>query len=471
MRALALVCLAVLPAAAQDFDLVIRNGRVLDPETKLDAVRNLGIRGGKVQTISAAPLQGRGQIDATGLVVAPGFIDLHSHGQDDENYRAKAMDGVTTALELEVGVGDIDAWYAERAGRALIHHGATIGHIPARMAVMHDPGHFLPSGDAAHRAATDEEITALRRRIEVGLQRGAMGVGFGLGYTPAASRWEVLEMFRVAARFGATCFVHMRATGEDSVEALEEIIAASAITGAPLHAVHITSMGLRFTPKLLQIIAEARRRGLDVTTEMYPYTAAMTEIESALFDSGWQQKLGVGYGALQWVATGERLTADTFARYRKSGGTVIMHMIPAEVVDAAIADPLTMIASDGMLTRGKGHPRGSGSYARVLGHYVRDAHVLTLMDAVAKMSLEPARRLQARVPAMQAKGRIRAGADADLAIFDPAQVRDRSDYQHPAAYSEGFRYVLVDGVPVVREGHLVEGVFPGRGLHAPLGNK
>jgi N-acyl-D-aspartate/D-glutamate deacylase len=261
MRPLALLCLAVLPAAiAQDFDLVVRNGRVLDPESKLDGVRNVGIRGGRVRAVTAAQLRGRTEVDATGLVVAPGFIDLHSHGQDDENYRAKAMDGVTTALELEVGAADIKRWYGERAGKARIHYGAAVGHIPARMTVMHDPGSFLPTGDGAHRAATPGEITGMRLLLEAGLRDGAMGVGFGLGYTVAASRWEVLEMFRLAARVGATCFVHLRGTGEDSVEALEEVIAASAITGAPLHVVHLTSMGLGSTAKLLDKIAEARKR-------------------------------------------------------------------------------------------------------------------------------------------------------------------------------------------------------------------
>ncbi len=455
-----------MPLGAQTYDLVIRNGRVVDPESGLDAVRNVGIRGSRIAALSPAPLSGGAVIDASGLVVAPGFIDLHSHGQDLENYRYKAMDGVTTALELEVGVGDVDAWYAERSGGAPIHFGASAGHIPARMAVMHDPGRFLPTGAAAHRAASEEEITDLKRRLEQGLKRGALGVGFGIGYTPAASRWEILEMFRVAARFHAPCFVHVRMTGEDSIQAVEEVIAAAAITGAPLHIVHITSMGLGSTPKLLQMIAEARARNLDVTTELYPYTAAMTELESALFDPGWEEKLGIGYGQLQWVATGERLTAETFARYRQAGGPVIMHMIPPEAVEAAMASPLTMIASDGLIQQGKGHPRGSGSFARVLGHYVRETHTLTLMDAIRKMSLMPAQRLEAYAPAMRNKGRIRVGADADLTIFDPQRVSDRSTYEEPARYSTGIEYVLVNGALVVRGGQLVPDAMPGRPVRA-----
>jgi N-acyl-D-aspartate/D-glutamate deacylase len=212
-------------------------------------------------------------------VVAPGFIDLHSHGQDQENYRLKAMDGVTTALELEVGTGDVDRWYSEREGKGLINFGVSVGHIPVRMRVMRDPGTFLPSGDAAHRAASSSEIEQMKLQLDRGLKRGALGVGFGINYTEAASRWEILKMFRVAAKHGATCFVHMRFAGvkePGAVDALEEVISAALISGAALHVVHISSTALRATPELLQLIAEARSRGLDVTTECYPYTAAQT---------------------------------------------------------------------------------------------------------------------------------------------------------------------------------------------------
>lgn len=463
------------PAADPEYDIVILNGRVIDPESGLDAIRNIGISKGAIQSISEKSLRGRTTVLATGLVVAPGFIDLHSHGQDDENYRFKAMDGVTTALELEVGTGNADQWYAQRADKALINYGASIGHIPARISVMHDPGLFLPSGDAAHKAASDSEIEEMKRLIENGLKQGALGVGFGINYTAAASHWEVLEMFRVAAKHRAPCFVHMRYAGlkepNNSVRALEEVISATAITGAPLHVVHISSMGLRATPLLLQMIAEAQSRGLDVTTECYPYTATQTNIESAIYDEGWQDALGIDYKDLQWVATGERLTAESFARYRKTGGGVIGHSIPENVARTAVASPLTMIASDGGLQNGKGHPRGSGSYARVLGHYVRDERALTLMDALRKMTIMPAQRLERIAPMMKNKGRIRVGADADLTIFDPERIIDKSTFEEPARYSEGVKHVLVEGVFVVKDAKLQSDVKPGRAVRAPVNMK
>jgi N-acyl-D-aspartate/D-glutamate deacylase len=459
------------PSTQAVYDLVILNGRVIDPESRSDAVRNLGISNGAIKTISSNTLRGRTVIDARGLVVSPGFIDLHQHGQDEENYRFKAMDGVTTALELEVGTGDIDVWYAQREQKSLINFGVSAGHLAARMAAMREPVKFLPTGEAARRAATDAEIEEMKRSLEEGLKRGAVAVGFGIQYTPNASRWEILEMFRVAARYGASCHVHMRHAGVkepgSSIQALEEVISAAAITGAPLHVVHIQSTGGPATPKLLQMIGEAKSRKLDVTTECYPYIAGMTDIKSAIFDEGWQEVFGIDYKDLQWAATGERLTKETFAQYRQTGGMVAVFSMTEEVVTGAIKSPLTIIASDGILENGKGHPRTAGTYSRILGKYVREQNVLTLMDALTKMTLMPAQRLERRVPSMRNKGRIRPGADADLTIFNPQTISDRSTFQEPAKYAGGIKFVIVNGVVIVKDGELQPGVHPGRPVRAP----
>src|SRR5687768_9705082 len=459
-------------AANQAYDVVILNGRVIDPESRLDAMRNVGISGGTIKAITTAKLIGRTVVDAKGLVVSPGFIDLHQHGQNDENYRFKVMDGVTTALELEVGTGDVDRWYAEREGKARINYGVSIGHLAARMAAMGEPVEFLPSGQAARRAATDAEIAEMKTQIERGLQRGAVAVGFGIQYVPNASHWEILEMFRVAARFGASCHVHLRNAGlkepASSTQALEEVIAATAITGAPLHVVHIQSTGGKATPKLLQMIAEARLRNLDVTTECYPYIAGMTDIKSAIFNEGWQEVFGIGFGDLQWAATGERLTKESFERYRKTGGMVAVFSMTEEIVETALKSPLTMIASDGILANGKGHPRTAGTYTRVLGRYVRERNALSLMDALSKMTLMPAQRLEQRVPSMKNKGRVRVGADADLVVVDPARVIDKSTYEQPAQYAEGITHVLVNGVVIIKNGELQTGTYPGRAVRAPF---
>jgi len=465
--------LMATPALAADdaYDVVIVNGRVMDPESGLDAVRNVGLRAGKVAAISAQPLQGRRTIDAKGLVVAPGFIDLHEHGQAPKNYEFQAHDGVTTSLELEAGTADVAGWYAEREGKSLINFGVSIGHIPTRMKVMKDPGTFLPTGDAAHRAATDAELAQIDQRIDAGLKQGALAVGMGINYTAAATRAEVLDVFRVAAKYGAPVHVHLRYAGDKPPEtgraALEEVITAASQSKAPLHVVHITSMGLRDTPALLAMIKAAKAQGTDVTTECYPYVAGSTGLESAVFDPGWQERMRISYGDLQWVKTGERLTAETFERYRKEGGEVVIFMIPEPIVRLAIADPIVMIGSDGMPTTGASvHPRGQGTFSRVLGKYVREEKALDLMTALRKMTLMPAQRLEKRAAAFKAKGRIKVGADADITIFDADRVIDKATFEKPLQYSQGIQFVLVNGTPVVSDGKLVAGVLPGRAARA-----
>ncbi|HTJ19334.1 MAG TPA: amidohydrolase family protein [Steroidobacteraceae bacterium] len=465
--------LMATPALAADdaYDVVIVNGRVMDPESGLDAVRNVGLRAGKVAAISAQPLQGRRTIDAKGLVVAPGFIDLHEHGQAPKNYEFQAHDGVTTSLELEAGTADVAGWYAEREGKSLINFGVSIGHIPTRMKVMKDPGTFLPTGDAAHRAATDAELAQIDQRIDAGLKQGALAVGMGINYTAAATRAEVLDVFRVAAKYGAPVHVHLRYAGDKPPEtgraALEEVITAASQSKAPLHVVHITSMGLRDTPALLAMIKAAKAQGTDVTTECYPYVAGSTGLESAVFDPGWQERMRISYGDLQWVKTGERLTAETFERYRKEGGEVVIFMIPEPIVRLAIADPIVMIGSDGMPTTGASvHPRGQGTFSRVLGKYVREEKALDLMTALRKMTLMPAQRLENRAAAFKAKGRIKVGADADITVFDADRVIDKATFEKPLQYSQGIQFVLVNGTPVVSDGKLVAGVLPGRAARA-----
>jgi N-acyl-D-aspartate/D-glutamate deacylase len=459
------------PVAAQDsYDVVILNGRVMDPETGLDALRNIGINAGKIRAISSGPLAGKAQIDASNLVVAPGFIDLHQHGQNLENDKVKAADGVTTSLELEVGVADIDSWYAARAKNALVNFGASVGHIPVRMAVMHDPGGLLPAGDAAHRRATAEEIEQIKTGIDKGLHRGALAVGLGPAYTAAATNWEILQVFQIAAKYGASIHVHIRGSTpaeEENLAGFQEVLSDAVATGAPLHIVHIQSTGGLNVVHELDMIRGARARGLDVTAEAYPYDHGMTELESALFDNK-ENAPDSYFASLLWPETGEHLTRESFLRYRKTKGLVILPATTPEMVRAAIVDPLTMIASDGILIEGKGHPRTAGTYARVLGVYVRQEKALPLMDALRKMTLMPAQRLEKHAPVFHDKGRIRIGADADITVFDPNKVLDKATYEQPQLHSEGIEFVFVNGTLVVKNGAVVDGVVPGRPLRAPV---
>jgi N-acyl-D-aspartate/D-glutamate deacylase len=462
--------------AAQPYDLVLEGGRVMDPETGLDAIRNVGIRDGKIARISSEPLTGRRVLHATGLVVAPGFIDLHQHGQDITSQRLKAMDGVTTALELEIGAADVALFLQSKAGKSLINYGTSASHVAARSLVFGTPlpaGEILPkSGPATDQPATPEQIEGIKKRLSTELDAGALAIGMGIQYTPGATRLEVIDMFRLAAEKKVPVYTHMRSAGRiepgSAIEATSEVIGAAAITGASLHIVHINSTCARDALECLSLIEGARDRGLDVSTEAYPYIAGMTAINSALFNPGWQEKLGIGYGQLMLPDTGERLTKARFDELHNSSTThwVIIFSNTQEMVDKVIPHPLVMIASDGA----EGHPRNAGTYSRVLAEYVREKGTLTLMDALRKMALMPAQVLERSTLEARKKGRLQEGADADIVVFDAATIADRSTFEKPMEPSVGVRYLLVGGTAVVDEGKLVLDVFPGRAVLGPRKN-
>ena len=460
-------------AAAQQYDLVLEGGRVMDPETGLDAVRNVGIREGKIVRISSEPLNGLRVVHAGGLVIAPGFIDLHQHGQDLASQRVKALDGVTTALELEIGAPDVAQFLKSKQGHSLIHFGTSASHVAARALVFGAPlpaGTILPkSGPGTDQAATPEQIEAMRERLRAELDAGGLAIGMGIQYTPGATRLEVIDMFRLAADRRLPVYTHARSAGRvepgSAIEAVSEVIGAAAITGAPLHIVHINSTCLRDSLECLSMVEGARARGLDVTTEAYPYIAGMTAVNSALFNPGWREKLGIDYGELVLPDTGEHLTKLRFDELHNSSTTqwVLIFANTQEIVDKVIPHPLVMIASDGA----EGHPRNAGTYSRVLAQYVREKGTITLMDAIRKMSLMPAEMLERSAPAARLKGRLQEGADADIVVFDARTITDRSTFEKPMEPSVGVRYLMVGGRVVVDQGKLVPDVFPGRAILGP----
>ena len=446
--------------AAQQYDLVLKGGRVMDPETGLDAVRNVGIREGKIVRISTKPLSGRRVVQASGLVVAPGFIDLHQHGQEFDSQRVKAFDGVTTALEMEIGASDVARFLKSKEGRSLIYYGTTASHAAARALIFGaplnagviDPHAGIPeilpkSGPATNQPATAEQIERIQQRLSDQLDEGGLGVGMGIQYTPGATRLEVIDMFRLAAERKLPVYTHTRSFGRSepgsAIESVSEVIGAAAITGASLHIVHINSTCLLDSMRCLSLIEGARTHGLDVTTEAYPYIAGMTAINSALFNPGWREKLGIDYSNLVLPDTGERLTKERFEELHNSSAQqlVLVFDNTQETVDAVIPHPLVMIASDGV----EGHPRNAGTYSRVLAQYVREKKTLTLMEALRKMTLMPAQMLERSTPAARRKERLQEGADADIVVFDPQTISDRATFEKPMEPSVGVHYLLVGG--------------------------
>ena len=466
-----IVCAAIGALGCQQapvYEVVIAGGRVMDPASGLDAERNVAVEDGRIAAISEAELAGETVLDASGHVVAPGFIDLHQHGHSPENYKALVHDGVTSAMELEIGVENVADWYAEREGQAAINHGAAVSHPYNRSAVMIGRSTGLSANESSDLAATPEQTAEIERLIAKGLDEGAVAVGFGIAYAPGMTQEELNRMFAVAAPYGAPCHVHMR-TDRETFANLDEVLEAAETSGAALHIVHINSSGRDRAPEYLERIQAARDRGVDVTTECYPYNRGSTKIESSQYDD-WQTYDDNYIAQFTWVATGEALTRESFGKYHAQGGTIISPAAYSlETVRTLVAHPLTMIASDGMwIENGRSHPRTFGTFSRVLGLYVREEQALSLMDALAKMTIRPARRLEKRVPAMARKGRLEVGADADIVVFDPETVADRSTYEDPARYSTGFRHVLVNGAPALLDGEFVESASAGRAIRGEV---
>lgn len=457
--------LARTQPGTEEVALVIRNGRVMDPEIGTDAILAVAVDQGRIMAVGsdAEKLNGRREIDARGLVVAPGFIDMLARlSPDEESQRYKVMDGVTAVFNMHGGPVDIPRYFESfaKAGGSYVHYGTTVGHNPLR--------HAVGAADR-YQPATQEQMEEMKLLAAQAIRDGAVGIGFGINYAPGASYEEVLALFEVAAERGVPCHLHVRYKGsifpETIVAALQEVITAAAVTGTSVQVVHLGSSAVGSMATALKMINGARRHGVDIAADVYPYLANSTNLASAIYDPGWEERFGgITYSDIQVVETGERLTKETFERYRKEGAQIITHFIPEEEVIAAYRNPYIIVASDGIIRRGKGHPRGAGAFARFLGRYVREKKVVPLMEGLRKITLLPAQRLERAAPVMRRKGRVQVGADADLTVFDPDTIMDRSTYENPAQYSAGIHYVLVNGEVVVDQGKLVEAAKPGQAI-------
>lgn len=479
------VSMAESARAAAPYDLVIRDGRVIDPETGLDAVRNVGISGGRIAAVSEERLTGRTVIDAKGLVVAPGFIDVHSHGLTIPGGWMQAFDGVTTALELEDGAWPVADAYraAEQEGRP-IHYGYSVSWSGIRRALMGDRGRGL---------ATEAEIKTILSRVSEGLDAGGLGVGTPVGYATETNRTEYWEVAALAGKRGVPVFTHVRTKNtrdpKSALEAFGEVIATAATTGTHMHLCHINSSGLRDIPRLAAMIAKARSFGIPVTSEAYPWGAGSTAIGAPFLAPENLPHIDITSRSIQLLATGERPATD--ARLAELRGTdpsarIVVHYLN-EAVEAdrrllqqALLVEDGIIASDavGYSVKGQaitdaiwplptgaaGHPRSAATFTKVLGEYVRERKLLSLPDAIRRSTLLPAQLLAPAAPAMRRKGRIGIGADADVVVFDPATGGAVATYEKPAEPSRGMRHVIVGGSFVIRDGKLIETARPGRAI-------
>ncbi|WP_116364826.1 amidohydrolase family protein [Parahaliea mediterranea] len=503
------LCMAVSLWAQTAFaalDIAIVGGRVVDPESGLDAVRNVGIEDGRIVAVSSEPLEAERIIDAGGRVVAPGFIDMHAHGQSILGGRVQALDGVTTALDLEAGSLPIADFYAQAGieGRP-INYGVSVNWAYARIAVFQqtqpeaNPGWFFEhfgSLEWQRDLADDTQLQAVSDMVEQGIREGGLGVGVLLGYAPGTGRHEYYQISALAADYDVPTFTHARYLSmiepESSFEAMAEIVAAAAGTGVQAHIVHLNSISLRDIDAIGALLAGARERGLRISTEAYPYGAGSTGIGAAMFRGPhWRERIG-GATAASFEVDGERLDEARLAQLQKEqpGKEAVIHFLETEraadqaYLDQAVLFPEGVIASDGMgwmagdkpvtdtawplPPTARNHPRSAGAYSRFLRQYVRESEKLSLLEAIERVSYGPARILQDAVPQMRRKGRIQPGADADIVVFDLAEITDNATYAEPAQVSTGFDYVLVNGVPLVDGGRLDTAVLPGKAIRNPV---
>ncbi len=499
--------------AAPEFDTVIAGGRVIDPETGLDGVRSVGIRGGTVAAISDAELSADQILDARGLVVAPGFIDLHSHTQSLPGDRIQAFDGVTTVLELESGILPIGDWYDEQArlGRA-VNYGASASWTFARICEltpqMGEPQPNLAYFQAAyqysnwqHDVATREQIERIIARLEQGLAEGALGIGINNGYVPGAGVQEMSLVAELAARHDVPTFTHIQFMSnidpQSSQEAYLRLIAYAATTGAHMHICHLNSTSLRDIDRCAQLIAAAQQHGLKITVEAYPYGAASTVVGAAfLAHPCYCERTGSTWSDIVLNATGKPVRDEAELRQAQKdapGQPIVWHFLAPEtdpedqrLLDLSVLYPGGAIASDAMPWERPGHdlvdgdvwplpgdavahPRSAGTFARFFAQYVTRRRLIGLSDAVAKCSLIPAQILSSASPGMSRKGRLQVGGDADITVFNLDAFEDQATFSEPTHPSVGVLHLLVGGTPLIRDGILETALRPGAPVRGRIG--
>ena len=466
------------------FDTVIEGGRVMDPETNFDGIANIGIRRGKITHISTERLKANRIIDARGLVVSPGFIDIHSHTPTRLGEHLSVLDGITTQLDLEAGsYPPTDYGYQYKAG-AQLHYGSSVGHFAIRGLVMDNStqGYFLSEdglfslgGAMWSQPATPAQVNEMREHLRNGLQLGGLGIGVLLDYmTEAVTESELSMIFATAAEYDTPVYVHVRRGMPGDPTGLDEVIALAERHGVATLICHITHSAMGGIGVWLSKIDAANSRGARITTETLSYLAGGTSIAADVFvNRDWRAIFDIDYEDVQWVPTGEWLDEKRFLQYQREFPTssINHHYVKEEWLVEALKWPGMMVSTDALPAfdlEVKTNPNIAGTYAHFLGRYVRDLEVMPLMEGLRRITLLPAQWLSQASSVFETKGRIQVGADADLVIFDSETIAARAEYGDPYQPSVGIAHVLVAGRPVVVNGSQVEGRYPGQHLLTPL---
>ena len=493
-------------------DIVLRGGRVIDPETGLDDVRDVAISGHQITEVGNGLLPAPVDIDVSGHVVTAGFIDLHSHTNEIPGLRLRVLDGVTTALELEAGVVPVDHVYRQAAAEGRpVNYGFATSWALARLeavAGLEVTGNvdFLRNvaSPAFQQAASPAQLGAILDRLAADLAAGAIGIGLLLGYSPGTDPDEYLRVAALAAEAGVATFTHARDLIEQVPDGLidgaEEIVRAADQTGAHMHYCHVNSTSLRHVDRVLDLVARAQAAGSRISTEAYPYGSGMTGIGAAFLAPDRLPERELTPRDLTYAPTGEQVASAERLRELRAAdpaGLAIIRLLdeadPADwaVLLRSLTFPDAVVASDAMPLTWPGpvpdrmawplppgavtHPRTVGTYARALRMLASDAESggpvgecgpLGLTETLRRCSLLPAQLLEDHVPALRCKGRVQSGCDADIVVFDPSAIADRATYLESTRTSAGITHVLVNGTFVVRDAELVTSALPGQPVRA-----